>query len=125
MREMVAGTMGAQISANFVPPIPAFSQPNINRNQLKKPDLERKSKGKIKKKIRKEKEKTLPWMGSAAAVRLGLLVAVRWLGRQIRTRDGERMVVGFWPEMENAQWSGGLMSGRRWRAPEWLTVASS
>ncbi len=50
--EMVAGTVGAQISANFVPPIPAFSQPNINRNQLKKPDLERKSKGKIEKRLR-------------------------------------------------------------------------
>jgi hypothetical protein len=44
-------------------------------------------------------------------VRLGLLVVVRWLGRRSRTGDGERMVVGFWPEMENAQWS-----GRQWRA---------
>jgi len=43
-------------------------------------------------------------MGSSAAVVvwLGLLVAVRWLGRQSRTRDGERTVVGFWPEMEKA-----------------------
>jgi hypothetical protein len=24
------------------------------------------------------------------------------------------MVVGFWPEMENAQCNGGLVSGRRW-----------
>ncbi len=48
-------------------------------------------------------------------VRLGLLVAVRWLDRQGRTGDGELTVIGFWPEMENAQWSGGLVSGRRWR----------
>jgi hypothetical protein len=25
-------------------------------------------------------------------------------------------VVGFWLEMENAQWSGGLVSGRQWWA---------
>jgi hypothetical protein len=47
---MAAVTVGAQISANFVPPIPAFSQPNLTHKKLKKPDLERKSKGKIKKK---------------------------------------------------------------------------
>jgi hypothetical protein len=49
-------------------------------------------------------------------VRLGLLAAVRWLGRRSRTRDGERTVVGFWPKMENTQWSGGPVSGRQWRA---------
>jgi hypothetical protein len=38
-----------QISTNFAPPIPAFSQPNLTQQQLKKPDIERKSKGKIKK----------------------------------------------------------------------------
>jgi hypothetical protein len=53
-------------------------------------------------------------------VRLGLLVAVRWLDRQGRTGDGELTVIGFWPEMENAQWCGGLVSGRRWLAREWL-----
>jgi len=41
-REMIAGTVGAQISANFVPPITAFSQPNLTYKKLKKPDLERK-----------------------------------------------------------------------------------
>jgi hypothetical protein len=59
-------------------------------------------------------------MGSSSAVAvvvwLGLLMTVRWLGCQSQTGDGECMVVGFWPEMENAQWSGGLVSGRRWRA---------
>jgi hypothetical protein len=46
---MVAETVGAQISANFVPPIPTFTQPNLTHKKLKKRDLERKSKGKIKK----------------------------------------------------------------------------
>jgi hypothetical protein len=58
-------------------------------------------------------------MGSSAAVvvvGLGLLMAVRWLSCQSRTGDGERTVGEFWPEMEKAQWSGWLVSGRRnWR----------
>jgi uncharacterized sporulation protein YeaH/YhbH (DUF444 family) len=99
-REMAAVTMGAQISANFVPPIPAFPQPNLTHKKLKKPDLERKSKGKIKKK--KKTKKTLRGMGSSAVVvvRLGLLVVVRWLGRRSRTGDGEPRWLGF---------------GRKWR----------
>jgi hypothetical protein len=44
MREMVAGIVGAQISANFVSPIPAFYQPNLTHKKLKKLDLERKKK---------------------------------------------------------------------------------
>jgi uncharacterized sporulation protein YeaH/YhbH (DUF444 family) len=97
---MVAVTVGAQILANFVPPIPAFSQPNLTHEKLKKPDLKRKSKGKIKK--NKKTKKTLRGMGSSAVVvvRLGLLVAVRWLGRRSRTGDGEPRWLGF---------------GRRWR----------
>jgi len=93
--------MGAQISANFVPPIPAFFRPNLTHKKLKKGDLERKSKGKIKK---KKTKKTLQWMGLSAVVvvvvRLGLLVAVRWLGWHSRTGDGEPRWLGF---------------GRRWR----------
>jgi hypothetical protein len=104
MREIVAGTVGAKISANFVPPIPAFSQPNLNKKQLKKTGLgEKIKKKKRKKEKKKETKNTLWWMGSSTVVvvvRLGLLVEVRWLGRRSRTGDGERMVVGF---------------GRRWR----------
>jgi hypothetical protein len=88
---MVAGTVGAQTSANFVPPIPAFSQPNPTHKKLKKLDLERKTKGKIKE---KKTKKTLRGMGSSAVVvvRLGLLsgTVVRSLepNRRWRTQSG-------------------------------------
>jgi hypothetical protein len=91
-------------------PLSALKQPKSHPKTTTKPDLERKSKGKIKKKTKK----TLRWMGSSAAavVRLGLLVAVRWLGCRIlrsRTRDRERTVT----------------FGRRWRTHSDVSVAGS
>jgi hypothetical protein len=53
-------------------------------------------------------------MGSSAAVVvvvwLGLLMAIRWLGRQSRTGDGKSTV-----EWQAREWSTELEDGRRWK----------
>jgi hypothetical protein len=46
--------------------------------------------------------------GSAGATHGSTVVGSSKPNRRWRTHDD------FWPEMENAQWSGGLVSRRRW-----------
>jgi hypothetical protein len=108
--------MGAQISANFVPPIPAFFRPNLTHKKLKKGDLERKSKGKIKKKkLRK------PYNGWACRQWWWW-----WFGWDCSWRYGGWVGTAE-PEMENH--GGWVLAGDgehivEWRAREWSTVAS-